>query len=128
MNAIGSFLIVLSMLPFFPFLMVYYGMVYFKKPKKTALHMAMDVTTIFLIAAVAALFNSTFNLNFGVYLILLVMLIALGLIGSAQTRLKGKINYRRMIRAVWRMAFVVMGFSYIVLLAFGLFSYIIDFM
>ncbi|GAK39679.1 DUF3397 domain-containing protein [Paenibacillus urinalis] len=128
MNAIGSFLIVLSMLPFFPFLIVYYGMVYFKKPKKTALHMAMDVTTIFLIAAVAALFNSTFNLNFGVYLILLVMLIALGLIGSAQTRLKGKINYRRMIRAVWRMAFVVMGFSYIVLLAFGLFSYIIDFM
>lgn len=128
MNAIGSFLIVLSMLPFFPFLIVYYGMVYFKKPKKTALHMAMDVTTIFLIAAVAALFNSTFNLNFGVYLILLVMLIALGLIGSAQTRLKGKINYRRMIRAVWRMAFVVMGFSYIVLLSFGLFSYIIDFM
>ncbi|WP_256702848.1 DUF3397 domain-containing protein [Paenibacillus sp. FSL H7-0326] len=128
MNVIGSFLVVLSMLPFFPFLIVYYGMVYFKKPKKTALHTAMDVTTIFLIAAVAALFNSTFNLSFGFYLILLVMLISLGLIGSAQTRLKGKINYRRMIRAVWRMAFVVMGFSYIVLLAFGLFSYIIDFM
>ncbi|MCM3784443.1 DUF3397 domain-containing protein [Neobacillus mesonae] len=116
------------MLPFFPFLIVYYGMVYFKKSKKMALHTAMDVTTIFLIAAVAALFNNAFQSGFGVYLILILLLIALGLIGSAQTRIKGKINYKRMMRALWRMAFVVMGFSYIVLMAFGLFSYILDIM
>lgn len=128
MNAVGSFLIALSMLPFFPFLIVYYGMVYFKKSKKMALHTAMDVTTIFLIAAVAALFNNAFQSGFGVYLILILLLIALGLIGSAQTRIKGKINYKRMMRALWRMAFVVMGFSYIVLMAFGLFSYILDIM
>ncbi|WP_249344835.1 DUF3397 domain-containing protein [Paenibacillus sp. Marseille-Q4541] len=126
MNAIESFLIVLSMLPFFPFLLVYFIVLHYKKHKKSALLTAMDVTTVFLIAAVAALFNNTFDNGFGFYLILILLLIALGLIGSAQTRLRGKIDYKKMFRVVWRMTFVVMSFSYIVLMAFGLFSYILD--
>ena len=128
MNTIESFLSVLSMLPFFPFLIVYFLVLYYKKQKKVALLTAMDVTTIFLIAAVAALFNNTFDSGFGFYLILILLLIALGLIGSAQTRLRGKIDYKRMFRVVWRMTFVLMGFSYLVLMAFGLFSYIIALM
>lgn len=126
MDAIESFLSVITILPFFPFLFVYFIVLRYKKHKKTALLTAMDVTTVFLIFAVAALFNNTFHTGFGFYLILLLLLISIGLIGSAQNRLKGKIDYGRMFKVVWRMAFVMMGISYIVLMVFGLFSYIVD--
>ena len=52
----------------------------------------MDVTTFFLIFSVSALFNLTFDSNFGFYLTLLLILIALGFIGGAQNRLKGKVD------------------------------------
>ena len=42
-------------------------------------------------------------------------LIAAGLIGSAQNRWKGKVNGKRLLRAVWRLGFVSMSFGYIVL-------------
>lgn len=85
---------------------------------------AMDVTTLFLIVSVSALFNNTFNNKFGFYLILLLLLIAIGIIGGAQNRLKGKVDVTRMVRAVWRMAFAIMTCSYIVFTIIGIFTYI----
>ncbi|WP_458123435.1 DUF3397 domain-containing protein [Paenibacillus sp. Z3-2] len=115
--------IVLSILPFFPFFLVYWGMYGWKKDKRTALRMAMDVTTFFLVFSVSALFNLTFDSNFGFYLTLLLILLALGFIGGAQNRLKGRVNGGRMFRAVWRMAFIIMSFGYILFTLFGLFRY-----
>ncbi|MBB6020561.1 hypothetical protein HNR77_001622 [Paenibacillus sp. JGP012] len=118
--------IVLSILPFFPFLLVYWGMIVWKKDKSIALRTAMDVTTFFLIFSVSALFNLTFDSNFGFYLTLILILIALGFIGGAQNRLKGKVDGGRMFRAVWRMSFVIMSFGYILFTLFGLFRYIMN--
>lgn len=84
------------------------------KDRKQAVKLAMDVTTLFLLFSVSALFNNTFQSRFGFYLILLVLLIAVGLIGSAQTRWKGKVDVRRLVRVVWRLAFVAMSFCYVV--------------
>ncbi|OAX47338.1 DUF3397 domain-containing protein [Paenibacillus sp. AD87] len=118
-----GFFIVLSILPFFPFFLVYWIMYGWKKDKRVALRSAMDVTTLFLIFSVSALFNLTFDSNFGFYLTLILILIALGFIGGAQNRLKGKIDRGRMFRAVWRMAFVIMSFGYVLFTIFGLFRY-----
>ena len=90
--------IVLSILPFFPFFLVYWGMYVWKKDKRKALRMAMDVTTFFLVFSVSALFNLTFDSNFGFYLTLILILVALGFIGGAQNRLKGKVDRGRMFR------------------------------
>ncbi|WP_091014048.1 DUF3397 domain-containing protein [Paenibacillus amylolyticus] len=115
--------IVLSILPFFPFFLVYWGMYVWKKDKRNAMRMAMDVTTFFLVFSVSALFNLTFDSSFGFYLTLLLILLALGFIGGAQNRLKGKVDGGRMFRAVWRMAFIIMSFGYILFTLFGLFRY-----
>ncbi|MDR6718110.1 DUF3397 domain-containing protein [Paenibacillus sp. 2003] len=115
--------IVLSILPFFPFFLVYWGMYVWKKDKRNAMRMAMDVTTFFLVFSVSALFNLTFDSNFGFYLTLLLILLALGFIGGAQNRLKGKVDGGRMFRAVWRMAFIIMSFGYVLFTLFGLFRY-----
>lgn len=76
----------------FPFLIVYWAMYGWKKDKRASLRTAMDVTTVFLIFSVSALFNLTFDSNFGFYLTMILILIALGLIGGAQNRLKGKVD------------------------------------
>ena len=121
-----GFFIVLSILPFFPFFLVYWGMMVWKKDKSFALRTAMDITTFFLIFSVSALFNLTFDSSFGFYLTLILILIALGFIGGAQNRLKGKVDGGRMIRAVWRMSFVMMSFGYVLFTLFGLFRYIMN--
>ncbi|GAB1156549.1 hypothetical protein YWY31_25740 [Paenibacillus illinoisensis] len=123
-----GFFIVLSILPFFPFLIVYWAMYGWKKDKRASLRTAMDVTTVFLIFSVSALFNLTFDSNFGFYLTMILILIALGLIGGAQNRLKGKVDGGRMFRAVWRMAFVMMTFGYVLFTIFGLFRYLMKHM
>ncbi|MHA0855832.1 DUF3397 domain-containing protein [Paenibacillus sp. CMAA1364] len=124
MELLRNSLIVFCILPFFPFLFVYFIHLKWKNNKRNALLIAMDITTIFLIVAVSALFNNIFDNQFGFYLILLFLLIGVGMIGGAQNRMKGKVDVTRMVRAVWRMTFVIMMCSYVIFTVIVLFSYI----
>ncbi|MFB5759298.1 DUF3397 domain-containing protein [Paenibacillus medicaginis] len=128
MSTVQNTLVFLSVLPIFPFLIVYGVGLWITKNKKRSLLAAIDVTTLFLIFSVAALFNIVFGTKFGIYLILLVLLITLGLIGSAQNRLKGGVNWSRLIRAVWRITFIGSSIAYFLFTFIGIFSYIINYM
>ncbi|MBE0343200.1 DUF3397 family protein, partial [Paenibacillus sp. 28ISP30-2] len=109
MSLIQGTIITFSILPFFPFLIVFAVCRYLlKMEKKKSLLISMDITTAFLILSVAALFNVIFASRFGFYLILLLLLLALGLIGGAQNRIKGKVDGKRLCRAVWRLTFIAM--------------------
>ncbi|MFC7681541.1 DUF3397 domain-containing protein [Paenibacillus sp. GCM10028914] len=121
-------LIVMSSLPIIPFLLMYTIVRLRKKDKKNALRLSMDVTTLFLVISVSALFNIMFQVKFGFYLIFLLLLITAGLIGGAQNRWKGKVDGKRLFRAVWRLAFVTMSISYIILTFSGLVRYIFKIM
>lgn len=124
MSLLHNTLVVLTVVPFIPFLLVYFITYFVKQDKKAALLLAMDVTTVFLILCTAALFNNLFDSGFGFYLILIILLIAAGLIGGAQNRLKGGVDVKRLIRAVWRLAFAGTGIAYVLLFLIGLITYI----
>ncbi|MDT3426516.1 hypothetical protein J2Z22_002042 [Paenibacillus forsythiae] len=128
MEWLRNSLIVLSVLPVLPFLLVYYISVAMGRGKKPALQLAMDVTTVFLLFSVSALFNNIFHSGFGFYLILLLVLIAAGLIGGAQNRLKGKVDGKRLLRVVWRLGFLVMGAGYVLFMVIGMIKYILQVM
>ena len=117
-------IVALSVVPIIPFLLVYVIQYAWKRNKNKALLQAMDVTTLFLILAVAGLFNQVFSTGFGFYLILLFMLVAGGLIGSAQNRLKGKVHVKKLCLAVWRLTFCLTLSSYVILFLIGFFPYI----
>lgn len=117
-------LIFMSALPIIPFVIVYLIVKLRKKDKKEAIRLSMDVTTLFLVISVSALFNNIFKSNSGFYLIMLLLLITAGLIGGAQNRWKGQIDGKRLFRAVWRLAFVTMSISYLLFTFFGLVQYI----
>ncbi|RCX22810.1 uncharacterized protein DUF3397 [Fontibacillus phaseoli] len=124
MSILLTSVIILAIIPVIPFVLVYFIASYVKKDKKAAVKLAMDVTTLFLILSVSALFNNVFGSKFGFYLILLVLLIATGLIGGAQNRLKGKVDMRRLVRAVWRLTFAGTGVAYILLFLISFITYI----
>lgn len=116
--------IFLSLVPFIPFVITYLIVIWRNQSKKEAATTAMDVTTPFLYISVAALFNTIFDSQIGFYIFLLIFLLALGLIGSAQNRMKGKVDFQRLFRAVWRLSFLFLSLGYIVLLFIGILQYI----
>ncbi|KAA9007615.1 DUF3397 domain-containing protein [Paenibacillus spiritus] len=124
MEFIRNSLGVLSVLPVLPFVLVYGIGRFMKLEKRRCLFLAMDVTTVFLLLSVSALFNNIFDSRFGFFLILLIVLIGAGLIGGAQNRLKGQIDGKRLFRAVWRLSFMLMGAGYVLFMVVGMIKYI----
>ena len=124
MGLLWDSVITLSLIPIIPFFIVYFIGKGLKKDKKKTFMLAMDVTTFFLLLSVSALFNNLFNNGFGFYLILLIVLISTGLIGGAQNRLKGKVDGKRLFRAVWRLSFFFMSVGYLLFMFVGLIKYI----
>jgi len=124
LEILSNSIIALSIIPIFPFLLIYLISTFLKKDKKKSFLVAMDVTTLFLLLSVSALFNNIFQSTFGFYLILLSVLIAAGLIGGAQNRLKGQVDGKRLLRAVWSLSFLFMSVGYLVFMFVGLIKYI----
>lgn len=108
---------VLASVPFLVFPVVWLPAYLFLGDKKAAAQRAVDITTFFLIGSVAALYDQLFQTAFkGFWLILLGMLLFTGLLGNAQNRLRGRVDLPRLIRAVWRISFLVLVFFYVILL------------
>lgn len=124
MDFLLNSVITLSVIPIVPFLIVYFIGHGLKQDKRKTFFLAMDVTTFFLLLSVSALFNNLFDSGFGFYLILLIVLISAGLIGGAQNRLKGKVDGKRLFRAVWRFSFFFMSAGYLLFMFVGLIKYI----
>ncbi|KKC47017.1 DUF3397 domain-containing protein [Paenibacillus sp. D9] len=110
----------LAMIPFIPFALIFFTARAVTGDRKRSLRLAMDITTALLIGCVAVLFNRIFSNSFGLYGILLVMLIGGGLLGNLQFRKRGQVDVRKIFRAIWRLGFFAMGIMYIVLMAAGI--------
>jgi undecaprenyl pyrophosphate phosphatase UppP len=111
---------ILAVVPVIPFLLIYFGYAAFTGDRKKAFRLAMDITTALLIGCVAVLFDSIFQSSFGLYGILLVMLIGGGLLGNVQYRTRGSVDVKRVVRAIWRLGFFLMGLFYVLLMCIGI--------
>ena len=97
----------LATFPIIPFLIAFFGYGIFQPDRKKVVRLSMDITTIFLIFNISALFNKIFNSQFGLYLILIVMLICAGLLGNALYRKHGQLLWKRVLRVIWRLTFFI---------------------
>jgi len=120
MDVIIRFYAILAIAPFIPFAIVWMVVYFYKKEKKMATKLAMDVTTFALIGIVAVLFNQVFQSTFGLYLLLLLFLLGFGLLGNMQQRLKGRFDPKRTLRAVWRLGFLGLSAAYVLLMLVGI--------
>ncbi|MDK8180953.1 DUF3397 family protein [Paenibacillus sp. UMB4589-SE434] len=113
----------LAVLPFFPFAAVFFLSSFWLEDKKKRLMLAMDVTTLFLIASVSGIFNVLFHFSFGLYGLIMFLLLAAGLLGNMKHRKHGKVNIRRLIRTIWRLSFFLLSIVYVLLLLIGIIVY-----
>lgn len=115
------FYAIFAVIPILAFIIILYGYGVYSGDRKKALRLAMDITTVFLIGCVAALFNKLFGSQFGIYWIMLFMLLGGGLLGNAQFRKRGNVDAKRVFKAVWRLSFFTMSFFYVLfmIIAFG---------
>lgn len=123
MGLLMDSVITLSVIPIVPFLIVFSLEKGLKKIKEN-FYARYGRDHIFLLLSVSALFNNIFNSGFGFYLILIIVLISAGLIGGAQNRMKGKVDGKRLFRAVWRLSFFFMSVGYLLFMFVGLITYI----
>ncbi|MFC0333723.1 DUF3397 domain-containing protein [Paenibacillus sepulcri] len=110
----------LAVIPIVPFILIYFGYAAISGDRKRAFRLAMDITTALLIGCVAVLFNRIFHSNFGLYGILLILLLGGGLLGNVQYQSKGVLDVRRIGRAVWRLGFFLMAILYVLLMCIGM--------
>ncbi|MCS7463427.1 DUF3397 domain-containing protein [Paenibacillus doosanensis] len=114
----------LALVPFVCFFAAW-GIVYgLTKEKKKATYMAVDITTLFLIGSVTVMTRNIFQSGFGLWAVILLFLVVGGLLGSMQSRLRGKIDPLKIVRSLLRIGFVVLSASYVLLLFIGIGKYI----
>jgi hypothetical protein len=115
----------LALVPFVSFFIVW-GIVYgITKDKRKATHRAIDITTLFLIGSVSVLTRHLFGTGFGLWAVILIFLIAGGMLGNLQNRVKGKINFLKITRSLLRFGFVFLSACYVLLLCIGIGKYML---
>jgi len=115
-NALVQAYAFLATVPIVPFILVFVILTFRGADRKSAIQLSMDVTTAFLFGCVAMLLNLRLGIGFGPFFLLLVMLIVGGLIGNAQNRVRGKVDPKKLLRAVWRLSFFGLSVLYIFLM------------
>jgi hypothetical protein len=115
-----NFIAFLAVAPFFSFIALWFISFVIYNNKKKATAIAMDITTFFLIAVVSVMFNEIFNTGLGFWIILLLFLIAAGLVGNAQNRLKGRLDIVKLYKVIWRIGFLILGVLYILFILIGI--------
>jgi len=115
----------LALVPFVSFFAAWGITFWVTRDKKRSTHTAVNVTTLFLIGSVSVMTRQLFETGFGLWAVLLLFLIAGGLIGNMQNRLKGKINLYKIIKSLLKLGFVVLSACYILLICIGIGKYIV---
>lgn len=110
----------LAVIPIIPFAIILFGYGAFIRDHKKAFRLAMDITTALLIGCVAVLFDELFSSKFGLYGILLFMLLGGGLLGNAQFRKRGSVDAKKVFRMIWRLSFFTMSLLYIIFMCIGI--------
>lgn len=110
----------LAVAPFISFVIFWFVFYYVYKERKKATTMAMDVTTLLLVISVSAMYNEVFNSRVGFWLIALFFLLATGLTGNAQHRLRGQLDFKKIYKLVWRIGFLLLSLLYIIFAIIGI--------
>ncbi|WP_139997907.1 MULTISPECIES: DUF3397 domain-containing protein [Paenibacillus] len=110
----------MAVLPIIPFAIILFGYGAYIQDRKKAFRLAMDITTALLIGCVAVLFDDLFKSNFGLYGIMLFMLLGGGLLGNAQFRKRGAVDVKKVFRTIWRLSFFTMSLLYILFMFIGI--------
>ena len=110
----------LALAPFVAFFITWFITYGLSRDKRKATHLSMDITTLFLVGSVAYMSRSIFGSGMLVWTIVLLFLVAAGMLGNLQTRVKGRVDLLKIARTLSRFGFIVLTACYVLLLFVGI--------
>lgn len=113
-------------IPFTVFAIVFFIFNWKKKSRKEAANLAVNVTTFFLITAVALIYDlvkEETSISVAWWIFLFFILTGGG-VGWLQYKVKGQVHPTKLIRAIWRLSFVFFTFAYFILFFVGIHHYL----
>lgn len=114
---------VMATLPFLSFFLIYFFLLILHKTKKQALNIAIYITSILLLSAVASFLKMIFDLESGLWLTILWVVIIFIVLGFMQWKIKGFFNYKKIILSTLKLSFLTFGVLYILFFIIGLTYY-----
>ena len=102
----------LGLLPFVVFPVVYMVYVAMRSERAVAVQVAADVTTAFLLPVVVVWFNALSGWRVTGWIVIAVAVCAAGFVALLQWRARRRIQLRRIVRLLWRSAFVCSSVAY----------------
>jgi hypothetical protein len=115
MEWLAGAIAVLGLLPFVVFPVVYMIHMALRKQRPVAVQVAADVTTAFLLPVVVVWFNVLSGWRVTGWLIIAMVVLAACAVAVLQWRKRGRIYARRIVRLLWRGAFILCSIAYGVL-------------
>ncbi|MBU6146255.1 MAG: DUF3397 family protein [Paenibacillaceae bacterium] len=115
MEWLAGAIAVLGLLPFVVFPVVYMIHMALRKQRPVAVQVAADVTTAFLLPVVVVWFNVLSGWRVTGWIIIAMVVLAACAVAVLQWRKRGRIYARRIVRLLWRGAFILCSIAYGVL-------------
>lgn len=114
---------VFATIPFISFFIVLLIAFIITKDKKESLKWSVHISMLFLLSAVAAMFDKITGSFAGFWWITLLLLFFGGLLIWLQWKVRQRILLTRVIRSVWLLGFLVLSFTYVILFFVGIIHY-----
>lgn len=92
--------------------------------KKRTTRLTIDITFVLLIGAVSGMLQKLTGSTWGFWAILLTGLIAAGLAGSRQQRIRGRIHAGKIVKLIARAGFIILSLLHIVLFIISIGTYL----
>jgi len=111
----------IATVPFITFFLLYYLLLFTGKRRRTAREFSVHITTVLLYTAVSAEMNAVFKMSWGyLWSFVWMLLILLGL-GYLQRRIRGGLNYKKVIISTSKLSFLSFSAFYILFFLIGVF-------
>ncbi|TCS84426.1 DUF3397 family protein [Tepidibacillus fermentans] len=112
----------IATVPFISFFLIYYLLLFTGRKNRTAKEFAIHFTTLLLISAVSAEINYIFQTKFGFLWSLLWVLLILIIISYLQQKMRGVLNYKKVMTSTSKLSFLSLSFFYLLFFLIGLFQ------
>ncbi|MFV9510000.1 DUF3397 family protein [Tepidibacillus sp. LV47] len=112
----------IATIPFISFFLIYYLLLFAGKKKRTAREFAIHFTTFLLYGAVSAEINSILHSKLGFLWSFLWILLIFFIIGYLQKKVRGVLNYKKIITSTSKLSFISLSFFYFLFFLVGLFQ------
>jgi len=110
---------VFATIPILSFFLLYFLFISLNISKKSALNYAIYITTVFLISATSSQIKVIFGFEYGLWLILIWVLLIFSTLGLLQWKIKGYLKWKKILFSTLKLTFFSLSFFYIIFFIIG---------